>query len=102
MAVLPPEVIPGDFEAALQAFENVVGARWMFTSDEDVALYRDAYSPFRGEPEKEKQASAAVAPDSVELDFMVLRDRFDTHCGMEAVLPDRDLLRTGMALRRVG
>ena len=198
MAVLPPEVDPSDFQAALQAFANVVGERWMFTSDEDVDLYRDAYSPFRGEPEMEKRASAAVAPASVEqvqeimrianrhripiypiatgknlgyggaapvhsgsvvLDlkrmnrilefdeknhtvlvepgvsfyelydyirerglriwmdqpdpgwgslignalehgvghnFTVLRDRFDTHCGMEVVLPDGDLLRTGM------
>jgi len=32
---------------------------------EDVALYRDAYSPLVGEPE-EKVASAAVAPDSAE------------------------------------
>ena len=37
----------------------------MFTSDEDVALYRDAYSPFWGEPE-ERLVSAAVAPDTTE------------------------------------
>ena len=37
----------------------------MFTSDEDVALYRDAYSPLWSEPE-EKVASAAVAPESAE------------------------------------
>ena len=44
-----------------------VGRRsdWVFTSDEDVALYRDAYSPLWSEPE-EKVASAAVAPDSAE------------------------------------
>ena len=37
----------------------------MFTTDEDVDLYRDAYSPFYGEPE-ERIPSAAVAPHSVE------------------------------------
>ena len=44
---------------------EAVGKEWVFTSDEDVALYRDAYSPFWGEPE-ERVASAAVAPDTVE------------------------------------
>ena len=37
----------------------------MFSSDEDVDLYRDAYSPFWHEPE-ERVPSAAVAPDRVE------------------------------------
>ena len=54
-----------DFNDALNQFEAAVGKEWVFTSDEDVALYRDAYSPLWGEPE-EHVASAAVAPDSVE------------------------------------
>jgi 4-cresol dehydrogenase (hydroxylating) len=54
-----------DFSDALKQFEEAVGKEWVFTSDEDVALYRDAYSPFMGEPE-ERVASAAVAPDGVE------------------------------------
>ena len=37
----------------------------MFTSDEDLNLYRDAYSPFKGEAE-DRVPSAAVAPDTVE------------------------------------
>jgi 4-cresol dehydrogenase (hydroxylating) len=37
----------------------------VFSSDEDVALYRDAYSPLWGE-EGERFASAAVAPESAE------------------------------------
>ena len=37
----------------------------MFTSDDDLNLYRDAYSPLFGEPE-ERVASGAVAPDRVE------------------------------------
>jgi 4-cresol dehydrogenase (hydroxylating) len=61
----PPGVSPSAFAAALDAFERVVGKQWLFTSDEDVALYRDAYSPFRGEAE-ERLASAAVAPASTE------------------------------------
>jgi len=62
---VPPGVSPTDFAAALAQFEQAVGKEWVFTSDEDVALYRDAYSPFIGEPD-EIVASAAVAPDTVE------------------------------------
>jgi len=62
---VPPGVSPSDFADALKQFEEAVGKEWVFTSDEDVALYRDAYSPFWGEPD-ELVASAAVAPDSVE------------------------------------
>jgi 4-cresol dehydrogenase (hydroxylating) len=52
-------------ESALRAFERVVGSQWVFTKAEQVALYRDYYSPFWGEPE-ERKCSAAVAPASVE------------------------------------
>jgi (+)-pinoresinol hydroxylase len=62
---VPPGVSASDFAAAIKQFEDAVGKQWVFTSDEDVALYRDAYSPFMGEPE-ERVASAAVAPDGVE------------------------------------
>lgn len=68
----PPGVSPPAFAAALAAFERVVGKQWLFTSDEDVALYRDAYSPFRGEAE-ERVASAAVAPASAEEVQQVVR-----------------------------
>jgi FAD/FMN-containing dehydrogenase len=64
MAV-PPGVSGRDFDRALRAFRNAVGSDWVFTSDEDVALYRDAYSPFKGEAE-ERVASAAVAPKTVD------------------------------------
>jgi hypothetical protein len=62
---IPPGMTQEDFNTALQEFENVVGGDWVFTSDEDVALYKDAYSPLMGEPE-EIVASAAVAPDTAE------------------------------------
>jgi 4-cresol dehydrogenase (hydroxylating) len=61
----PPGVSESDFAAALREFEGVVGKDWVITKDEDVALYRDAYSPLWGEPQ-EKLASAAVAPDTTE------------------------------------
>ena len=61
----PPGISPSVFGAALQEFASVVGARWVFSSEEDLDLYRDAYSPLRGQP-GERIASAAVAPASVE------------------------------------
>ena len=54
-----------DFNAALGEFRSAVGPNWVFSSDEDVALYRDSYSIYWGEPE-ERVASAAVAPAKVE------------------------------------
>lgn len=62
---LPPGVSAKDFADATKQFQEAVGREWVFTSDEDIALYRDAYSPLWGEPE-ERVASAAVAPDKVE------------------------------------
>lgn len=64
MAV-PPGVTEAEFATALDQFRAAVGADWVFTSDEDIALYRDAYSPYWGEQE-ERLASAAVAPSTVE------------------------------------
>ncbi len=62
---LPPGVTQKQFSSALAEFEQAVGKEWVFTSDEDVDLYRDAYSPFLHEAE-ERVASAAVAPSSTE------------------------------------
>ena len=62
---VPPGVSPEDFSDALKQWEGIVGKEWVFTSDADVAMYRDAYSPFYGE-EDELVASAAVAPDNVD------------------------------------
>jgi 4-cresol dehydrogenase (hydroxylating) len=53
------------FADAVKAMQSAVGPEWLFTSDPDVALYRDPYSMLRDEPE-EPVASAAVAPNSVE------------------------------------
>ena len=55
---LPPGVSSTDFTAALKDFETAVGKAYVYTSEEDVALYRDAYSQVWGEPE-ERLASAA-------------------------------------------
>jgi len=62
---LPPDVDARQFAAATRELRNIVGIEWVFTSDEDVDLYRDAYTPFYGEPE-EYIPCGAVAPSSVE------------------------------------
>ena len=62
---VPPGVSESDFAAALKQFETVVGKDWIFTSDEDVELYRDSFSPFWHEAE-DSVPSAAVAPDGLE------------------------------------
>ena len=70
--VLPPNVTQADFDAALNEFRAAVGAQWVFSSDDDVALYRDSYSIYWGEPE-ERVASAAVAPSKPEEVQQVVR-----------------------------
>jgi 4-cresol dehydrogenase (hydroxylating) len=69
---VPPGVSEADFRRALTEFTAVVGAEWVFTSDADLDLYRDAYSPFLNEPE-ERIASGAVAPDSTEQVQQIVR-----------------------------
>jgi 4-cresol dehydrogenase (hydroxylating) len=71
MAV-PPGVSERDFARALDELANAIGREWVFTSDEDVNLYRDAYSPFWNEPE-DRVPSAAVAPASTEQVQAVVR-----------------------------
>ena len=63
---VPPGIKPSDFQAAVKKFQAAVGKEWVFTEDDDVDLYRDAYSPFWHEDGKEIVPSAAVAPDSTE------------------------------------
>jgi 4-cresol dehydrogenase (hydroxylating) len=61
---MPPNVSATAWQAAVSAFAGAVGPQWLYTSDEDVGLYRDAYSPLWGEAD-ERLASAAVAPREV-------------------------------------
>jgi (+)-pinoresinol hydroxylase len=62
---LPPGVPQRDFQRALDEFRNAIGRDWVFTKDEDLNLYRDAYSPYWSEAE-DRVPSAAVAPERVE------------------------------------
>ena len=69
---LPPNTSEAEFASALAEFAAVVGNDWVFSSDEDVALYRDSYSIYWGEPE-ERVASAALAPANVEQVQQIVR-----------------------------
>lgn len=62
---LPPGVSATGFKSALQEIGEVIGSRWVFTSEADVQLYRDAYSPLWGEKD-ERLPSAAIAPETAE------------------------------------
>jgi 4-cresol dehydrogenase (hydroxylating) len=62
---LPPNVSRADFTAAIKAFASIVGDQWVFTTDEDLELYRDSYSILWGDAD-ERTASAAVAPDNAQ------------------------------------
>ena len=65
MAILPPGVNAEDFASAIRAFQDAVGAEWVFISDEDLHPYRDHFSYIKDQP-NELIPSAAVGPDSVE------------------------------------
>jgi 4-cresol dehydrogenase (hydroxylating) len=65
MMKVPAGVKAADFSAALVEFAKIVGKDWVFTSDEDVELYRDPYSILWGDAD-ERVASAAVAPANAE------------------------------------
>ena len=73
-----------------------MGADWVFTSDEDVALYRDAYSPYWGEPE-ERVASAAVAPTTVEQVQAIVRIANQYRIPLYAISTGRNLAYGGSA-----
>ncbi|MEJ1963852.1 MAG: FAD-dependent oxidoreductase [Gammaproteobacteria bacterium] len=93
---LPPNVSATAFNAALAEWRKVVGPEWVFTSDEDVALYRDAYSPFYGEPE-ERVASAAVAPASLEQVQAVVRAANQHRVPLYPISTGRNLAYGGSA-----
>ena len=65
MAILPPGVTAETFAAAIKEFEAAVGKAWVFTSDEDLAAYRDHFCYIKNQP-NEFVPSAALGPNSTE------------------------------------
>lgn len=70
---LPAGVSADVFNKALRAFAQALGDDWVYSKEDDVALYDDSYTPFVNEPDKQFRASAAVAPDTVEQVQQVVR-----------------------------
>ncbi|HTT02997.1 MAG TPA: FAD-binding oxidoreductase [Steroidobacteraceae bacterium] len=93
---IPPNVSPTAFSAALSAWRQAVGAEWVFTSAEDVALYRDAYSPYWDEPE-ERLAAAAVAPATLEQVQAVVRAANEHRIPLYPISTGRNLAYGGSA-----
>ncbi|RYZ57454.1 MAG: FAD-binding oxidoreductase, partial [Proteobacteria bacterium] len=93
---LPPNVSASAFNSAVGAWKQAVGAEWVFTSEADVALYRDAYSPFYGEPE-ERVASGAVAPQTLEQVQAVVRTANQYRIPLYAISTGRNLAYGGSA-----
>jgi len=87
---IPPGVREKDFADAVRQFEEVVGLDWVFTSDEDLDLYRDSYSPYNGETE-ERVTSAAVAPANVEEVSKVVKIANTYKIPIYAISTGRDL-----------
>jgi FAD/FMN-containing dehydrogenase len=93
---LPPGVSRADFNKVLTAWRDTVGADWVFTAAEDVGLYRDAYSPYWGEPE-ERVASAAVAPQTLEQVQAVVKVANQYQVPLYAISTGRNLAYGGSA-----
>jgi 4-cresol dehydrogenase (hydroxylating) len=94
---VPPGVSERTLGSALQEFSAVVGPEWVFHKQEDVALYNDAYSPFIREPGKQRVASAAVAPTSVEQVQQIVRIANKHKVPLYAVSTGRNLGYGGSA-----
>jgi 4-cresol dehydrogenase (hydroxylating) len=92
----PPGIAESDFNRALDGLEEIVGRDWVFRTDEDVALYRDAYSPLWGEAE-ERHASAAVAPVTVEQVQAVVRLANEYQLPLYPISTGRNLTYGGSA-----
>ena len=96
---IPPGLDERSFQRAIDRFRSVVGNDWVFTTDADVALYRDAYSPLWSE-EDEKVASAAVAPDSAEQVQAIVRIANELRVPLYPISTGRNLGYGGSAPAR--
>ena len=93
---LPPNTSEAKFASVLAEFRAAVGDAWVFSSKEDVALYRDSYSIYWGEPE-ERVASAAVAPANVEQVQQIVRIANKNRIPLYPISTGRNLTYGGSA-----
>ncbi|MBI4266438.1 MAG: FAD-binding oxidoreductase [Acidobacteria bacterium] len=100
MAV-PPGVSEREWADALKQFQQALGSGGVFTSDEDVALYRDFYSPLWGEAE-ERVASAALAPDTADQVQQIVRIANTSRIPLYSIATGRNLGYGGSAPNLAG
>lgn len=93
---LPPGISQQTFDEAIARFNAAIGSQWVFTDEEDVLLYRDAYSPLMGEPE-EIIPAAAVAPDNTEEVQAIVRIANELHIPLYAISTGKNLGYGGSA-----
>lgn len=96
---LPPRVGPQQFQAALTAFEGVVGKDWMMATDADRDAYSDSYAPGSTE---QWPPSAAIAPSSVEEVRAVVRLANEHRTPLWPVARGKNLGYGGAAPRMAG
>jgi (+)-pinoresinol hydroxylase len=63
--ILPPGISQRRFASALREFEQIVGKDWVFSAEEDLATYRDSYSPYWDEKD-DRIPPVALCPANVE------------------------------------
>ena len=96
---ISPGVNQLDFQSAVSQWQKAVGDEWVFTSEADVDLYRDAYTPFRHEAQK---IIPAVAPNSVESVQAVMRSASQYRIPIYPVSPGRNLDSGGQPCATAG
>lgn len=92
----PPGLSERQFRQAVNRFIREVGEENVYIEDEDVDLYRDAYSPFWGQ-EEERIASAAIAPENVEEVQAVMRIANEFRVPVYPISTGRNLAYGGSA-----
>lgn len=93
---LPPGIATDAFDAALTKFRAAIGEQWVYTAEEDLRLYRDAYSPYWQEAE-DRIASAAIAPASTAQVQAVVRIASESSIPLFPISTGRNLGYGGSA-----
>ena len=71
MSILPPGLSARQFARVLAEFEGIVGKDWVFSSDEDIAPYRDHFSMLKGQPDELIPAAAVCPADVAQVQAIV-------------------------------
>jgi (+)-pinoresinol hydroxylase len=79
MSILPPGLSARQFAKVLDQFKGIVGADWVFSSDEDIAPYRDHFSLLKDQPDELVPAAAVCPADVAQVQAIVrVANRYKT------------------------